>query len=152
MADRLHAAKCRVESFLPGRVRLRVPRPRRRDAIPRITRSLRGLDGVLAIAASVVTGGILLEFDPELLDLEELNNALGNADVAVELGTQLGKLASEPAVEKMESKAPGLRDLMQRLTESTPDKQAIRGLANGVRALAVAAAAGVLVSRLLARD
>lgn len=57
-----------VESRVPGRVRLRLPRDERRgDVVGQIESTLRGLDGVVDVTANPETGSILVRHDPSVL-------------------------------------------------------------------------------------
>ena len=65
-----------IESFVPGRVRLRsrlLSEPRTAELLKR---ALLGIQGVRSVAVNERTGGLLLEYDAERLPLSLLSGAL----------------------------------------------------------------------------
>lgn len=99
----------RIESYYPGRIRLRLPRHRRTsEAVSDITSLLDGLGGIHGVESNLKSGGILIRYDPELVDIERLmrlGRAAGYvAEAAVDLieGVEAaGWLNPTPAATRM---------------------------------------------------
>ncbi len=73
--------KAAVESRLPGRIRLRVPRESRRaDALSKVESVLRDLEGVVQVAGNLLTGSVLVDYDP----------ARTSGDSLIDAGRQAG--------------------------------------------------------------
>lgn len=69
-----------IASFIPGRVRIRNPRFKDPDLASTAVTLLREHPCVLKATANSTTGGILIEYDPEKLDLEAARQALEMID------------------------------------------------------------------------
>ena len=85
-----------VESNIPGRMRVRLPpNQRHADFAQRFKSAMGDLDGVGSILVNLVTGGILILYDPEAVDPADLISAGQAADVigqAEEAADELGEL------------------------------------------------------------
>ena len=74
-----------LEHSLPGRARLRVPKPRTEAGVARISNEIEGAAHVRAVDANLRTGSLLLTFDPEdpldsiLADLRDMGYAVALA-------------------------------------------------------------------------
>jgi hypothetical protein len=86
----------KVESYLPGRLRLRVPSELRQNgAMTEAIGMLQSVPGIRQVQTNPVTGSVLVEFDPQVLDINhllELGKAanLISADVATKLERPTG--------------------------------------------------------------
>lgn len=84
-----------VESFVPGRIRVRVPKEQRRELVfTDVKTLLEKVDGIRCVSINQRTGSVLVEYDPDVLDLDELIS-LGRAanivtDVEEQAFEQLG--------------------------------------------------------------
>lgn len=68
-----------VESFVPGRLRVRVPKELRNESsVYDLVSLVEGVSGLHRIDANAKTGGILIQYDPKLLDINQLM-AMGTA-------------------------------------------------------------------------
>lgn len=65
-----------ITSFINGRVRLRDPRFKDEGVCASIEELLRDHPSVTSVKANPKTGGVLIEYDPETLSLEEARQAL----------------------------------------------------------------------------
>ena len=65
-----------ITSFINGRVRLRDPRFKDEAACATIEETLRSHPCVTSVKANPKTGGVLIEYDPERLDLDQARQAL----------------------------------------------------------------------------
>ena len=65
-----------IESFVPGRVRLRSRLLRDPETAGALRRSLLDIRGVRSVSLNERTGGLLLEYDAERLPLSLLSGAL----------------------------------------------------------------------------
>jgi hypothetical protein len=63
-----------IEHFLPGRLRLRLPREADLEGL---TEDLKGRAGVLGVTGSPLTGGMLVRFDPGQVAVERVLEVLG---------------------------------------------------------------------------
>ena len=78
-------ARVKVESAVPGRVRLRVPRKyRKKIIINNWLASLESIEGVISATANLTSGGMLVMLNAELLEAEELMETLAGIGIAVE--------------------------------------------------------------------
>jgi copper chaperone CopZ len=68
-----------VESYLPGRIRVRLSREQRRENVLEDIELLLGnVEGIRDVTINAKTGSVLVEYDPDALDLNQLI-ALGQA-------------------------------------------------------------------------
>ena len=78
---------CAVESSLPGRMRMRLPQPRRRESIAaRVRSDLGHVEGVRNVLVNILTGSVLVLYDPDALDADELVDAARDADIVSDVG------------------------------------------------------------------
>lgn len=63
-----------IEHFLPGRLRVRLPRE---ADLERLVEDWKGRAGVISASASPVTGGALVRFDPAQVEAQSLLDVLG---------------------------------------------------------------------------
>lgn len=83
-----------VESYVPGRMRLRVPRGLEvATVIAGIVATVEVVRGITHVASSAVTGSVLLNFDPEVIEIAEIVAILETANVVLDLGLHAGKAA-----------------------------------------------------------
>ncbi len=69
----LNICTATVESHLPGRLRVRVPREHRQECFfDHVKDALLEIDGVLNVVINTSTGSALVEYNPELLAVEEM--------------------------------------------------------------------------------
>ena len=69
----MNGAGASVESYVPGRLRVRLPEEMRRDELmDQMVHLLRDLSGVRNVATNPRTGSILVEFDRDSVGLEQL--------------------------------------------------------------------------------
>lgn len=69
-----------ITSFIPGRVRIRDERFKDQDTATLITGLIKEHPAVSSATANTMTGGILIEYDPEQLDTGEACQALEAID------------------------------------------------------------------------
>lgn len=118
-----------VESHYPGRIRVRVPRSHRSDkTMEDIRSSIDGVSGVRNIYTNVNTGGVLLEYDPEMLDSGALTdlgraaNLVFDIDSVVSRGTEsLGWNPPSPSAQKVIEGMRKLNNGVMWLTRGTMD-------------------------------
>lgn len=66
-----------VESSIPGRIRLRLPRGyRRHDVMSDISVTLNGTSGIRNVVINPATGSILVENDPDVINSDDLLDAI----------------------------------------------------------------------------
>ena len=86
-----------VESSVPGRMRLRLPREhRRQDVMSKISVTLNGTSGIHSVMVNPATGSILVENDPNLIDTEMLLKAIHAKHAAPTNEAQWDFLAKQP--------------------------------------------------------
>lgn len=74
----------RVESAMPGRLRIRLDRSHRRDgALDQVQRRLGARDGVHSIRSNPATGSVLVHYDRDALDHADVLAMLGDAGVII---------------------------------------------------------------------
>ncbi|MCX8053441.1 MAG: heavy-metal-associated domain-containing protein [Armatimonadetes bacterium] len=62
-----------VESYVPGRIRVRLPRERRDTSVlSEVASILAGVDGIKSVKTNEITGSILVEYDADAINVEEL--------------------------------------------------------------------------------
>ncbi len=83
--------KATLESYVPGRMRMRVPRGTNPSVLQAVVAPLGAVAGVLRVAANTLSGGLLLEFDPEVLELAEIVTVLEAANIALDVGLHVGE-------------------------------------------------------------
>ncbi len=94
-----------IESFIPGRVRLRSPLLRDPATVDAIVQALEGLSGVRKAALNGSLGSLLLEYDSKKLPL-------GLMERALPLFQRLERLEKEPATaRRLEEVKKILQDL-----------------------------------------
>lgn len=69
-----------IVSFIPGRVRIRNPRFKDPDTSSTAATLLREHPCVIRVTTNTTTGGLLIEYDPDKLDPEAAQHALGLID------------------------------------------------------------------------
>ncbi len=68
-----------IESYVPGRIRVRLPvEHRQKSLLSDVSALLGGLDGIKSVRTNELTGSILVEYDADKIDVNELI-ALGKA-------------------------------------------------------------------------
>lgn len=83
-----------VESYFPGRMRLRVPKQyRQASTMAGIASALRAATGVEEVKNSIKTGSLLLKFDPDVMEIAEIVAVLEAANVVLDMGVHLGEAA-----------------------------------------------------------
>jgi copper chaperone CopZ len=70
-----------VVSFIPGRVRLRVPELKNESLAAAVLACVQAVPGVTRAEIKTLTGSFLIEYDPAVLPTEKLRE-LGNAAMA----------------------------------------------------------------------
>jgi hypothetical protein len=61
-----------IVSFVPGRVRLRLPELKNRRLAGELLPRIRAVSGVKAAEIKTLTGSLLIEYDPALISTERL--------------------------------------------------------------------------------
>lgn len=85
-----------IESSLPGRIRLRLPRQaRREDVLSNITGLLCGLEGIVDVTTNAATGSMLVTSDPDVLDIRKVQETLRDADLLISAGQEIEAIAEE---------------------------------------------------------
>ncbi len=85
-----------VESYVPGRLRVRMPPEKREDeAFAHFSGMIERLSGVRSISVNRKTGSVLVEFDPEALAVEEVNSLARVAGIIGEIGEIIGQAEGE---------------------------------------------------------
>lgn len=85
-----------VESTVPGRIRVRLPRhERREDVLDEIKAILQDVDGIRRIQANLNTGSVLIEHDPEVVGSEDLLDVAKAAELIFEPGEELPHILEE---------------------------------------------------------
>lgn len=68
-----------IESYVPGRIRVRIPRDQRGSETAKdVASMLRDIAGIRGVDVNAVTGSVLVEYDPESIDVDQLI-AMGKA-------------------------------------------------------------------------
>ena len=98
-----------IESFVPGRVRLRSRLLTNPDTAGRLRGYLMDIRGVRAVSLNDQTGGLLLEYDTRELPLSLLSKALP----LFERLQELEKEAPQQAVSAVESVFKELKSLLE---------------------------------------
>ena len=74
----------RVESAMPGRLRIRLDRTHRRDsALDQLHDTIEGRDGIHAVGSNPATGSVLVHYDRQALDHDDVLAMLGDAGVVI---------------------------------------------------------------------
>lgn len=80
-----NGCRATVESRLPGRIRLRVPRERRDEGfVSSLESSLQSIEGVLNVAANILTGSVLVEYDQDRASGDSVVDACRRAGVVAD--------------------------------------------------------------------
>lgn len=125
-----------IESYLPGRMRLRVSKNSTSGAaLQALIASLEAIGGGMRVAMNTLTGGMLLEFDPEVVELAEILAVLEAANVVLDVGLHVSQAvlmmieaASGPRVSKAAHREhEHLRDLDLGLHRITGGAASVRG-------------------------
>lgn len=98
-----------VESHYPGRMRVRVPRSQRNStAMENIRSQIVGTDGVRNIYTNTSTGGVLVEYDPGVIDpqaileLGRAANLISDIESFVSRGTEaIGWKTPSPSAQQV---------------------------------------------------
>lgn len=72
-----------IVSFIPGRVRLRLPELKNQSLAGELLPKIQEIPGVKAVEIKTLTGSLLIEYDPALISTERL----------LELGRDLARQA-----------------------------------------------------------
>lgn len=81
-----------LESFYPGRARIRVPQAMRSTPVfSEIVTTLEAVQGVVEVVVNAATGGILMKYEPEILEIEEIIVILETLNIVLDVGLHLGK-------------------------------------------------------------
>lgn len=84
---RLNGSTATVESQIPGRIRLRIPRERREARfVSRVRSVLQEVEGVAAVACNMETGSVLVNYDPDAV----------TGDRVIERGRRAGVVGDRP--------------------------------------------------------
>lgn len=144
---RSEQAVATLESYVPGRMRLRVSAFERRAtaALGEFVTAIEAVRGVLRVTSNALTGSVLVDFDPEGLEISELLAGVEAADVTLGLGAVLGESVLEK-LEQLPNSPVAAEAHRQLLAARNPGRgawQALRGL-GGPRPLIVVMA-GILL-------
>jgi len=86
-----------VESSVPGRIRLRLPRDhRRQDTMSEISVALSGTSGINNVMVNPATGSVLIENDPNLIDTDKLLKTIHARHAAPKNETPWSFLNNQP--------------------------------------------------------
>lgn len=81
-----------LESYYPGRARIRVPKVMRTTPIFSETiAALEAAQGVVEVVANAATGGILMKYEPEVLEIEEIIAILEAVNIVIDVGLHIGE-------------------------------------------------------------
>ncbi|MCC8191123.1 MAG: hypothetical protein LIP77_10905 [Planctomycetes bacterium] len=64
-----------IESFFPGRLRIRSPLFTKQDTLDQVTAYVRGLDGIRTITGNPQTGSLTVVYDPSVITMPMLMTA-----------------------------------------------------------------------------
>ena len=91
-----------VESYFPGRMRIRVPRQYRKPLMMgAAAEALRRASGITAVSNSLKTGSLLLTYDSDVIEVAEIVAILETANFLLDMGIHAGEIA----LKALESKA-----------------------------------------------
>lgn len=89
-----------VESYFPGRMRIRVPRQYRKPLMMgAAAEALRRASGITAVSNSLKTGSLLLTYDSDVIEVAEIVAILETANFLLDMGIHAGEIALK-ALEK----------------------------------------------------
>jgi|GEM_PF-3135228 len=87
-----HTRTVALESFLPGRMRLRIPHGDRKATLPGdLSKALGSLGSLVSVTANALSGAFLLEFSPEAIEVAEIVGALEAANIVLDASIHASK-------------------------------------------------------------
>lgn len=81
-----------LESYYPGRARIRVPQVMRSTPVlAEVVTALEAVQGVVEVVVNAATGGILMKYEPEVLEIEEIIVILETVNIVLDVGLHVSK-------------------------------------------------------------
>lgn len=81
-----------LESFYPGRARIRVPQAMRSvPVLAEVVTALEAVQGVVEVVVNAATGGILMKYEPEVLEIEEIIVILETLNIVLDVGLHVSR-------------------------------------------------------------
>lgn len=84
-----------IESYVPGRVRIRLPREQRDgNTASKIQTSVKGVEGVRNVFINPNTGSVLVEYDPGVLNFDKLKKVSRLDEVLTDINEIAGAVSA----------------------------------------------------------